>query len=70
MQSTETKNNRKMKRLVLDTANKKIAGVCAGVANYLDIDVTVVRVIFLASLIIGGIGLWTYLVIWAIAPTE
>ena len=70
MQSTETKNNRKMKRLVLDTANKKIAGVCAGVANYLDIDVTVVRVIFLASLIIGGICLWTYLVIWAIAPTE
>ena len=59
-----------MRRLTLDIANKKIAGVCAGVAKYLDIDVTVVRVIFLASLIIGGIGLWTYLVIWAIAPTE
>ena len=59
-----------MKRLTLDTQNKKIAGVCAGVANYLDVDVTVVRVVFLASLIIGGIGLWTYIVIWALAPTE
>ena len=59
-----------MKRLTLDPANKKIAGVCAGVANYLEIDVTVVRVVFLASIIFGGVGLWAYLVIWALAPVE
>ena len=59
-----------MKRLTLDRANRKVAGVCAGVANYLDIDVTVVRVVFLASIIFGGFGLWAYIVIWALAPTE
>ena len=57
-----------MKRLVLDRANRKIAGVCAGIANYLEVDVTVVRIIFLISLIAGGLGFWAYLVVWAIAP--
>ncbi|MBR4735556.1 MAG: PspC domain-containing protein [Bacteroidales bacterium] len=57
-----------MKRLFLDRANRKIAGVCAGIANYLEVDVTVVRIIFLISLIAGGLGLWAYLVVWAIAP--
>ena len=59
-----------MKKLVLDRQNRKIAGVCAGIANYLDVDVTVVRIIFLISLIAGGLGLWAYLVVWAIAPQE
>ncbi len=59
------------KRLVIDKENKKIAGVCAGIANYLEIDVTVVRVVFLVAAIVGcSLGLWAYLIIWAIAPTE
>ena len=57
-----------MKRLVLDRANRKIAGVCAGIANYLDVDVTVVRILFLISLFAGGLGFWAYLVVWAVAP--
>ena len=59
-----------MKRLVLDKQNKKIAGVCAGIANYLDVDVTVVRIIFLCALLFGFFGFWFYLIIWAIAPQE
>ena len=59
-----------MKKLVLDRQNRKIAGVCAGIANYLDVDVTVVRIIFLISLIAGGLGFWAYLVVWAVAPQE
>ena len=43
-----------MKRLVLDKQNKKIAGVCAGIANYLEVDVTVVRILFLIALICGS----------------
>ena len=34
------------KRLTRDVRNKKIAGVCAGVANYFDIDPTIVRLIW------------------------
>lgn len=59
-----------MKRLVLDRQNRKIAGVCAGLANYFEIDVTVVRIVFLIALLCGGFGFWAYLVIWAVAPSE
>ncbi len=58
------------KKLYLDKANKKIAGVCAGVSKYLDIDVTVVRIIFLIALICGTLGFWAYLIIWALAPAN
>ncbi len=59
-----------MKRLCLDRENRKIAGVCAGIAKYLDVDVTVVRILFLIALICGSFGLWAYLIVWAIAPNE
>ena len=42
--------------------------MCAGIANYLSVDVTVVRIIFLISLVCGGLGLWAYLIVWALAP--
>ena len=48
-----------MKRLVLDRQNKKIAGVCAGIANYLEVDVTVVRILFLnEALLKSEVTLW------------
>ena len=60
-----------MRRLTLDRANRKIGGVCAGVAKYLDADVTVVRIIFVLAAIFGcSLGIWVYLVIWALAPVE
>ena len=58
------------KKLYLDKANKKIAGVCAGVAEYLDVDMTVVRIVFLVALLCASFGLWPYLVIWALAPAK
>ena len=42
------------KRLYRDELNKKVAGVCAGLADYLSIDVTIIRVIFLITLIAKG----------------
>ena len=57
-----------MKRLVLDKQNKKIAGVCAGIANYLEVDVTVVRILFLIALLCGSFGFWAYIIVWALAP--
>ena len=59
-----------MKRLYLDRENRKIAGVCAGIAKYLEIDVTVVRILFLLALIFGTFGFWAYLIVWALAPAE
>ena len=51
------------KKLYRDKENGIIGGVSKGLSNYLKIDVTVVRVIFVASLFFGGAGLLFYLII-------
>lgn len=59
-----------VKKLMRSTSNRKIAGVCGGVADYLNVDVTVVRIIFLIALICGSFGGWAYLIIWCCAPED
>lgn len=56
-------------KLYLDQDDKKIAGVCSGLAAYFDIDVTVVRILMLVAAIVGvSIGFWIYIIIWIVAP--
>jgi phage shock protein C len=57
-------------RLTRDTENGQIAGVCAGVAKYLDIDVVLVRVLWIALTLAGGAGVIGYLAGWIIIPKE
>lgn len=49
------------KKLYRDVKNGKISGVCAGLSDYLDIDVTVVRIIMLL-LLFTSIGIWAYII--------
>ena len=50
---------------------RMLAGVCAGVADYLGLDVTLVRVIWaVLAVITGGAGILAYLVAWIIIPNE
>ena len=50
---------------------RMLAGVCAGVADYFGLDVTLVRVIWaVVSVITGGAGVLAYLVAWIIIPDE
>ncbi len=57
--------------LRLDKTNKKIAGVCAGFARYLDVDVVLVRVLWLIiALCTGGLGFFGYLAAWIVIPNE
>jgi phage shock protein C len=58
------------KRLVRSRGNRKIAGVCAGFAEYFDLDVTLVRVVWLVVLIMGGVGFIPYLIAWIVMPEE
>lgn len=58
------------KRLMLDKREKKIAGVCAGFARYLEVDVTLVRVLWLAISLATGVGFIAYLVAWLIMPSD
>jgi len=58
------------RRLTRSVIDKKIAGVCAGLARYMGVDVTVLRIIFLISIFFGGFGFWAYLIVWLVAPEE
>lgn len=57
------------KKLYRSKQDRKIAGVCGGLAKYLDVDPVVVRVIFLIMLFFFG-GLLIYLIFWLVAPEE
>ena len=57
------------KKFALDTSESKWMGVCAGVANYLNVDVTFVRVgAVIATFMTGPIGLIAYVVAGVFAP--
>jgi phage shock protein PspC (stress-responsive transcriptional regulator) len=49
---------------------RKIAGVCLGFAEYFDIDVTVVRLVWLITSLMTGIGLLAYPIAWIVMPDE
>ncbi len=52
-------------------SNRKIAGVCAGFAEYFDLDVTLIRVVWLLVTILGfPIGLVAYVIAWIVMPEE
>ncbi len=52
------------------TTDRRLAGVCGGLAKYTNTDPTVVRILFLISIIFGGFGFWAYLVVWLVAPED
>jgi len=56
--------------LTRSVRDRKIAGVCAGLAEYLDLDVSLVRVLAVVLVIPYGVGLWAYLAAWLIVPAE
>jgi phage shock protein C len=58
------------KRLVRPRQGRKIAGVCLGFAEYFDIDVTVVRLLWLIASFMTGIGLLSYPIAWIVIPEE
>ena len=59
-----------MKKLHKSSTNKMIAGLCGGIAEYFDIDPTLVRLGFAAFAILAGSGLLAYIVAAVIMPTE
>jgi phage shock protein C len=58
------------KRLMRPRADRKIAGVCAGFAEYFDLDVTVVRLTWLIVSFMTGVGLLAYPIAWIVIPEE
>jgi len=61
-----------MKRLYLSDTDKKLAGVCGGLAEYLDVDPTVARLLVVVLDLLTGVipGLVVYLIAWMIMPRK
>ena len=45
-----------------------IAGVCAGLAEFFGLDVSLVRIATLILILFGGLSLWVYIILWLIVP--
>jgi len=56
------------KRLMRSSRDKKIGGVCAGLADYFDLDPTLVRVLWLLAIFFAGTGFFIYLILWIVLP--
>lgn len=57
-------------KLVRPRAGRKVAGVCLGFAEYFDLDVTLVRVVWLVTALLTCIGFIPYLIAWIVMPEE
>lgn len=58
------------KKLYKNLKEKKLAGVCAGLADYLKMDVSIVRILVVVLCLCGSLGLWLYLACALILPEK
>jgi phage shock protein C len=59
------------KRLYRSTKDRKIAGICGGIAEYFNIDPTIIRIIAILLLLPGGLpGFIPYVVMWIVIPND
>ena len=67
---TNTSIDQTTPQLRRPTEGRMLAGVAAGIARYLDVDVTAVRIILAVLAIVGGAGVPIYLAAWLLIPDE
>lgn len=58
------------KKLYRSSSNEMIAGVCAGIADYFNVDPTIVRLAFLLMALAGGPGVILYIILVLVIPEE
>ena len=58
------------RRLYRSQTEKMIGGVCGGLAEVLDVDPTIIRVVFVLLAFLGGHGILLYLILWLIMPRQ
>ena len=54
------------KRRLTRSDNKMLGGVCAGIAEYLDLDPTVIRVVWVLMVFFAGVGILLYIILYFI----
>ena len=58
------------KKLYRSTTDKMLGGVAGGLAEYFDIDSTLVRVLFIVVIFLGGGGIIAYIILWIVVPQK
>jgi phage shock protein C len=58
------------KKLYRDEYHKVFGGVCSGLAEYFEMDVTVMRLLFAFTFFIMGVGFGTYIILWIVLPRK
>ena len=58
------------KKLYRSRTDKKIAGVCGGLADFFGIDSSLVRLFFILLFLFGGSGFLVYVILWIIVPEQ
>lgn len=57
-------------KLYRSETDKKLGGVCGGLADYFDIDSTLIRLVVLLTFFMGGVGLFLYIIAWVVIPVN
>ncbi len=60
--------HRAEKKLMRSRTNCKIAGVCGGLGDYLDLDPTLIRLVWVLLVFFGGTGVLAYIIAWIVMP--
>ncbi|HEX6676643.1 MAG TPA: PspC domain-containing protein [Actinomycetes bacterium] len=58
------------RKLYRSRSDRKLGGVCGGLASYFNLDPTLMRVLFVVLAVLGGSGVILYLALWIIVPNE
>ncbi|MDX1628494.1 MAG: PspC domain-containing protein [Fulvivirga sp.] len=66
--NSDLTEDKKLKKLYRDPDQKVLGGVSSGMALYFGIDVVVVRLLFVLSILLGGTGIFIYIILWIILP--
>ncbi|MFA6263839.1 MAG: PspC domain-containing protein [Candidatus Babeliales bacterium] len=59
-----------MERLYRSRTDRKIGGVCGGLATYFNIDPVIIRLLFMLFVFLGGSGVIVYVIAWFVIPLE
>lgn len=66
----EKRKMQEIKKLYRSEDDRMLAGVCGGIGEYLDIDPTVVRILWIVSAIFGGVGILVYILCAIVIPEK
>ncbi|HET7519266.1 MAG TPA: PspC domain-containing protein [Actinomycetes bacterium] len=58
------------RKLYRSRSNRQVAGVCGGLAQYFNLDATLIRILFVVLAVLGGSGLLLNVLLWIIVPYE